>query len=87
MERGEVLEIVLIERAAQSAWDSEGLQSVGEEILLLEYYVDKARAAWKAENPPETEALREIVKLAGRGNSLPRISRHNVGSRHASSKS
>jgi hypothetical protein len=59
----EALKILESERENQKLWDSEGAQSVGEEILLLGYYVDQARAKWKAEGQPELNALKEIVKI------------------------
>jgi hypothetical protein len=59
----QALEVFRSERENQKLWDSEGAQTIGEEILLLGYYVDQARAKWKAEGQPEKNALKEIIKI------------------------
>ncbi len=59
----EALELLGRERENQKMWDDKGEQSLGEEILLLGYYVDQARAKWKAEGQPEWGALKEIQKI------------------------
>ena len=39
--------------------------SIGEDILLMEEYLAKARLAWSQERRPEINALHNIRKIAG----------------------
>lgn len=50
---------------AASGASADGVLSIGEQILLIEEYVTKARALWAVENRPELGALDMIRKIAG----------------------
>ncbi len=70
--RAEVYEAIDTEREYQlSFWpgidgDSDNPHSIGEDILLLGEYVDRARAEWtKVADSPDMAALHMIRKVAG----------------------
>lgn len=76
IKREEVYKAIDSERAYQNSqwpnaqWDGNGEVpanplSIGEFILLLNEYVDKARNAWTIEKAPELNTLEFIRKIAG----------------------
>jgi hypothetical protein len=69
MNRADVYKLIDGERAYQDAqWpENEGPQplTIGEEILLIEEYLARARAQWAGERRPEMQAMSVLRKIAG----------------------
>ena len=72
IDRSEVYKAIDSERAYQSAtWpgidaDPDNPHTIGEDILLMEEYVKRAREEWtKVADSPDMEALHMIRKVAG----------------------
>jgi len=69
VKRDEVYAAIDTERAYQDDKWGEAVDprplSIGEDILLIEEYVLKARQAWSTEHRPEVGALEQIRKIAG----------------------
>ncbi len=65
-ERSEVYDAIDGERTYQDErWPSSREQSVGDEILLAEHYLELARHQWAAEAPPEARTMHFVRKVAG----------------------
>lgn len=50
---------------AESSYVDPRPLSIGEDLLLMEEYLAKARLAWTIERRPEIDALNNIRKIAG----------------------
>lgn len=66
IERGKVFAAISEERRYQeSEWPTDNKPlTVGEELLLLEEYVQIAREAWATQHKPEYEAIGIVRKVA-----------------------
>ena len=63
MKTEDIYEVILNERNNQKTlWPDGENFSVGETILLMEYYLNLARNDWKNEEEPEKSALNNLRK-------------------------